>query len=108
MEMRRFISPVVVVVGQVGALQTAQKIDFRHASGGFFEVNDANMTTITWYTLSGAEGATRVPANTQAGVAITQTVADDKSYAIPAELFGAAYIIPIGNQDGTILVDVKA
>jgi len=107
---KRFTTPQVVSVLQVASLSSAVPIDFRNAAGGFFEVDDqdTNMTTITWYTLSGAEGATRVAANTEAGVAITQTVANDKSYAIPAALYGAAYLIPIGNNTGTIRVDLKS
>lgn len=105
---KRFTTSHVVSVLQVGSLEAAVPIDFRNAAGGFFEVDDADLTTITWYTLSGAEGATRVAANTEAGVAITQTVADNKSYAIPAALYGAAYLIPIGNNAGTIRVDLKS
>lgn len=106
LRIKRFTAPVVVAVTNDAA--TSGLIDFRNASGGTFEVDDADLTTITWYTLSGADGATRVAANTEGGSAITQTVADNKSYAIPAALFGAAYLIPVGNNAGTIRVDIKS
>lgn len=95
------------VVAVTADIATTGFIDYRGASKGFFEVDDADLTTITWYSFSDADGATKVAANTAGGVAITQTVANDKSYEIPTTLAGAAYLYPLGNNAGTIRVDVK-
>lgn len=97
-----------LVVNVTNDASTTDLIDIRGFASGMFEVDDADMTALTWYSLSGADGATRVAASDSGGTAITQTVADNKSYAMPAALFGASYILVVGNAAGTLRMDLKS
>ncbi len=89
------------------AESTTGIIDFRAWSGGMFEVNGASTTTITWHVKIDHPSASIEPAFNSAGVAITQTVADNQVYEIPAALFGADFLYPVVNAAGTLYVSLK-
>ena len=67
----------------------------------------SSITLITWH-VAEKEGGTFVPAQTEAGVAVTQTVGAGKAYPIPAALMGAQVLKAQGNASGTIHVSTKA
>jgi hypothetical protein len=95
-----------VVVNTAAA--TSGEILFTEFGGGFFYVpTGSSITSITWYTAP-ASGGTYLAANDEDGVAIVQTVAAAKAYAIPSGLFGACVLKAVGDAAGTIDVFMKA
>jgi hypothetical protein len=94
------------IVGTVTVDQTladSASIDYRRYSGGRFTIpNGSTITTLTWHSADEDVDASFIAAYTEANAAITQTVAADRTYPIPASLASAAYIRATGNADGTI------
>lgn len=84
------------------------EILFSEFGGGFIYVpTGSSITSLTWYTAP-VRGGTYLAANDQDGLAIVQTVAEAKAYAIPSELFGACVLKAVGDAAGTIDVFMKA
>lgn len=84
-------------------LADSSSIDYRrHGSGTFTVPNGSTITTLTWYSSHEDVDASFMAAYTEANAAVTQTVAADRRYPIPAALAGAYYIRATGNADGTI------
>lgn len=94
------------VVGTVAVdttLADSDSIDYRRYGAGNFSIpTGSSVTSLTWYSSDSPTDGTFVAAYTQANAAITQTVAADRRYPIPAELAGAHYIRAVSNADGTL------
>jgi len=63
----------------------------------------SSITSLTYYTAEKV-GGTRVPLNSSAGVATTQTVAAGKAYDMPSEVYGCRVLYFKGNAAGSIFV----
>ncbi len=97
---------LAVVVG--AAVADSDEIPYGNFAGGRFHVPaGSSITTITWYDAP-VLGGTYLSSYTEAGVAITQTVAAGKSYEIPLSLASARALKAVGNAAGTIDVCLKA
>lgn len=78
---------------------TSPIVDMSNFSGGFVFIVDA-ITTLTYFVAAHLidpanpemKPDTRMAANDQNGVAITQTVSQNNAYQIPAALFGAGFV----------------
>lgn len=90
------------------ALASSTEIDITsYSSGSVFVPSGSSLTTLTWYAAEKC-GGTYHAAYDSAGSAVTQTVAADRAYPIPAALFGASAIKAIGNAAGTVIVSLKS
>jgi hypothetical protein len=65
----------------------------------------SSLTTLTWH-VSTSERGTYLPAYNSTG-AITQTVAAGRSYPIPSDLQGAAWLKITGNTAGSVGLTLK-
>lgn len=63
----------------------------------------SSITSLTYYTAEKV-GGTRVPLNTSAGVAVTQTVAAANAYDMPPEVYGCRVLYLKGNAAGSVFV----
>lgn len=73
--------------------------------GMVFVPNGSSLTTLTWHTSTDVNG-TYLAAHNASG-AITQTVAADRAYPIPADLVGARFLKITGNAAGVVGVTLK-
>ena len=92
------------------ATSTTEEIRLGSYSGGFVYLpttEAASVTSLTWY-VAEKPGGTYHPAYDEDGVAVTQTVAHTRAYAIPSSLFGAAAIKAVSNAAGTVSVSLKS
>ena len=86
---------------------TSPEIDISHAASGTIHIpHAATYVTLTYYTV--APAGTYYAAQDATPAAITQTVAVDKSYPIPAALFGSGKIQIRANAAGDIIVNLKS
>ncbi len=84
------------------------EIPYEKASGGQLYIPaGSGLTSLTWHAAEN-DGATYLPAHNEAGSAVTQVVAAEKSYPIPVALFGCAALKVVGNTSGTIKVVTKS
>lgn len=96
-------------VSVTDAIATCDVIPFGSYSGGFVIIPTtagASVTSLTWY-VSDKETGTFVAAYDEDGVAVTQTVAHSKAYAIPSAIFGARFVKILANAAGTLILTVK-
>jgi hypothetical protein len=77
------------------------------ASGQIHIPTGSTITTLTYYSAA-QTGDTFLPMQDAAGNAVTQTVAQTKSYPIPAIVFGAANIRITGNAAGAVSISLKS
>lgn len=99
----------LVDVDVTDSIATCDEIPFGSYSGGFCIIPTtagASVTSLTWY-VSDKSGGTFVAAYDEDGVAIAQTVAHSKAYAIPSALFGARFVKILANAAGTLILTVK-
>lgn len=106
---------ITTAVGTTGEIRYGS-----YQQGTIHVPTGSSLTTLTWWTAphqtDGAashtrrEAGTYVPAYDNAGTpaAVTQTVAQTRTFPIPTELAGAAFIKAVGNAAGTIIVTKKS
>ena len=63
--------------------------------------NNSSVTTITYYAANNI-GATAFALYDEDGVAVAQTVAEDRVYALPAAIAGTKILVPVVNAAGTL------
>lgn len=66
----------------------------------------STITTLTYHAAP-KKGGTYLPLQTSAGVAVTQTVAADKAYDMPASLAGCGAIKIVSNANGAVSISMK-
>lgn len=103
-------SAIRACVGDSVALLTTSsspRIDIsKYAWGEIYIPNGSAITTLTYYTAY--PNGTYFAAYDSAGAAVTQTVAADRSYPIPAAMFGASLIQIRANAAGTVHITLKS
>lgn len=101
--------PTNLTVAVTASINTTGEINMLGFAGGHFGVPaGSGLTSITWYDKSANAAGEKVGSYTEANAAITQTVAAGRGYPIPVALFGCAYLYPVGNTTGTIIVDLAS
>lgn len=85
---------------------TTEALPYELAAGGELVII-GNITSLTWYAAEKL-GGTYKPAYDAANTAVTQTVAQNRSYPIPTALFGAGALKAVGNASGQVLVNLKS
>jgi len=93
-----------VHVSVTAALATTGIIPYGDFVFGFFTVESASATTLTWY--ASADGTNYQAAQDDDG-AIVQTIAASKAYKIPDELAGARYLKAVGDDVCSLIVSFK-
>lgn len=104
------LSVLQVDVAVTTSVATCTEIPFGSYGGGIVFIPTtagASVTSLTWY-VAEKMGGTYLAAYDEDGVAVTQTVAHTKAYAIPSALFGARALKAVANAAGTIIISVKA
>ncbi len=96
------IESVVVSTSEV----SSKAVPYADFERGMVHVpSGSSITTLTWH-VSTKERGTYLPAYNSAG-AVTQTVAAGRSYPIPSDLQGAAWLKMTGNASGSVGVTLK-
>jgi len=105
-----------VVVPTVGNIATATEIDMRGYSGGtvLFRAGET-IVTLTFYVAEKDAGAfldgeagTYEQLYDTSNAAVSLTVAADRAYPLPAEVFGCHFLKLIGNAAATPDITLKA
>lgn len=93
----------------VAILTTSSSPDIAidHAASGELAVPHAETVVTLTYYVKMPDGS-YYAAQDATGTAITQTVAADKAYPIPAALFGAAVLQIRGNVAGNLVITLKS
>lgn len=103
--MRRYSEELPVVAIKTDS--TSPEIDISHAESGEISVpNGEAVVTLTYYTSQ--PSGTYFAAQDSSGAAVTQTVAQNKSYPIPVAVLGAGRIQIRGNVAGNLKVCLKS
>lgn len=93
----------------VSLLTTSSSPEISISEFGWGEIaipNGSSITTLTYYIAS--PSGTLFAAYDSTGTAITQTVAADRAYPMPAALFGASRIQIRANAAGSVRVNLKS
>ena len=84
------------------AQDTTAEIDKQGFAFGSVSVpNNSSITTITYYSALNV-GGTAFPLYDQDGVAVAQTVAEDRVYELPGAIAGTKLLVPVVNAAGTL------
>ena len=101
------LSNTLVSVSVDTTVAACEEILFGPYAGAIvFVPTGSSITTLTWYVAEKA-GGTYLAAYDEDGVAVTQTVAAAKAYALPAALYAARALKAVGDAAGTIAISVK-
>lgn len=96
-----------LAVSLTAAAGTTPEIDWSGAAAGtIFIPTGSTITTLTYHAAP-KKGGTYLPIQTAAGVAVTQTVAADKAYDMPASLVGCGAIKIVANAAGAVGISIK-
>jgi hypothetical protein len=88
------------------SLATTPAIPYEEFCFGFFSVAAGSaVVTITWY--GSHDGTTFVAMYDDDNVALTTTVAADRAYRFPVELAGCTEVKAVGNDTGTLKINLK-
>ena len=97
--MNRFSTNLTATIGTDAAGSSC--IKFGEFAMGFFHLpSGSSVTSVTWYSCATEDG-TYQAAYDEYGNAVTQTVSDDKAYAIPNSLAGAVFLKAVGDAEET-------
>lgn len=106
----RFSTPTTYACSSSNPVSGAAGIDYRGFSAGEVYVPaTGSLTTLTWWVSQ--DGSNWYPAYDGAGNAVQSTgtfsTAGGQAIPIPLTLFGAAWILAVGNQAVTVTVNLK-
>lgn len=102
----RLSNTVISVTVDTTAAACEEIIFGSYAGAILFIPTGSSVTSLTWY-VAEKPGGTYLAANDEDGVAVTQTVAAAKAYALPSALYGARALKAVSDAAGSFAISMK-